>query len=103
MNYIVINNYKEIAAIILAGGQSSRMGTNKAFLKINDIYFVDKIIQVLNNSGIDNVFVSGNLPGYSCITDMFKNRGPMEGIRSSILYVMNLPYSYLLFYQLMCL
>ena len=49
---------KNIAAIILAGGESSRMKQPKAFLKFdNHITFVEKIIYEYQLAGIDKIII----------------------------------------------
>lgn len=78
---------------ILAGGKSSRMGEDKAFLKIGDVTFLEhaaEILQpnceqvkaVLNNS--QNHFIE-NLPrNVSHIFDRFENRGAPGGIHAAL-------------------
>src|SRR5262245_3447223 len=46
-----------IAGIILAAGESSRIGSPKALLKINTETFVDRIANVLRSAGIQNILV----------------------------------------------
>ena len=38
---------KNLTGIILAGGKSSRMGTDKGFLKLNDKLFIQHCIDAL--------------------------------------------------------
>lgn len=73
-----------ISAGILAGGKSSRMGTNKALLKVNNERFIDKLIKEL--SAFDEVLISAankgdyadcGLPVYE---DTIKEYGPLEGM-----------------------
>ncbi len=84
------NNF---AAVILAGGKSSRMGKNKALLKINNKYIIEIIAEKLRKI-TPNIFISSNsldldfLP-YKKIEDIIKNCGPICGIYSAL---KNLPY-----------
>ncbi|MFT4698493.1 MAG: molybdopterin-guanine dinucleotide biosynthesis protein A, partial [Flavobacteriaceae bacterium] len=39
-----MNTSKNITGVILAGGKSSRMGTDKGFLKLNGKLFIEHII-----------------------------------------------------------
>jgi molybdopterin-guanine dinucleotide biosynthesis protein A len=78
----MLNN--NITLIILAGGKSTRMGTDKALLKINGKTFVQHIYDNLKDSFID-VIISSNNPkvkvtGAKIISDEIKNIGPMGGI-----------------------
>jgi len=47
-----------VAAIVLAAGQSSRMGAkNKLFLKVGQQSMIEQVVQVLAQSAVDRVFV----------------------------------------------
>lgn len=74
----------ETNAVLLAGGQSTRMGRNKALLEHNGSTLLtiahNKLKTILGSAG--RVFVSGNYPGYFCIPDEIKENGPVEGVWS---------------------
>lgn len=74
----------KIAAIILAGGKSSRMGTNKAELPYSNARLIDYVANEIRQSGIEDIYVSGLISGFDCIVDEIENGGPMIGIISSI-------------------
>lgn len=65
--------------LVLAGGLSSRMGQDKAFLKRNQSDMLSFSKQLLLDSGVDDVVVSGN--GHQ-IPDLIANAGPVVGIYS---------------------
>ncbi|URX64413.1 molybdenum cofactor guanylyltransferase [Luteibacter anthropi] len=67
--------------LILAGGRSSRMGHDKALLKIDGTTLLNRTSQVLRDAGADLVVVSGSRPGG--IPDHFDNAGPLGGIASA--------------------
>ena len=46
-----------IAAVILAAGESSRMGQPKALLPIDGKNFIEKIVDALSRSGVARIFV----------------------------------------------
>jgi molybdenum cofactor cytidylyltransferase len=46
-----------ISGLILAAGESSRIGTPKALLKIGAGTFVERIVNVLHNNGIQNIIL----------------------------------------------
>lgn len=79
---------KDITGIILAGGKSSRMGTDKGFLKLNNKYFVQYSIDALKPFVSEIMIVSDN-PDYDTfglkrINDITKNAGPVAGICSGL-------------------
>jgi len=63
--------------IVLAGGLSSRMGSDKAQLIRQKQKMLDFSEQQLRNTGLDDVVISGDKHG---IEDIYKNAGPLSGI-----------------------
>jgi len=83
-----MNNIK-LSAGILAGGKSTRMGQNKALLKLNDRRFIDRISgelgsfsQVLISVAEKGVYED---TGLQIVYDEHKEIGPMEGIYQILL------------------
>ncbi|MEP3837647.1 MAG: molybdenum cofactor guanylyltransferase [Algibacter sp.] len=79
---------KNITGIILAGGKSSRMGTDKGFLILNNQPFVQYSIDALSPLVSEIIIVSDN-PDYDVfglkrINDITKNAGPVAGICSGL-------------------
>jgi len=79
-----------ITGIILAGGKSSRMGTDKCFLKTNNQTFLEKTIKIIE-AFTTNILISGENKkfkhlGYDIITDEYKDCGPIGGIFSALKY-----------------
>lgn len=79
---------KNITGIILAGGKSSRMGTDKGFIKLNDKYFVQYSIDALKPLVSEIMIVSDNADydeiDLKRINDVTKNAGPVAGICSGL-------------------
>ena len=82
---------KDITGIILCGGKSSRMLTNKALLKLNGRTVIEIIAEkmksifsevLISTNGIDD-YNFLNLP---LIKDIFTHKGPLAGIHSSLKY-----------------
>lgn len=88
--------HKKVAGIILAGGKSSRMGQNKAFLNYNGTFLIDHMIKTLQEVGLKNIYVSGNFDGYPCIPDSVKYKGPAQAIEG-VLNTLNPSYDSALF------
>ena len=67
-------------AIVLAGGKSSRMGQDKALMKINGKAMMQYVIDNLSQA-FGEVFISGNRLDYPVsmmvIKDVNEQKGPM--------------------------
>ncbi|OHB90879.1 MAG: hypothetical protein A3E19_01290 [Planctomycetes bacterium RIFCSPHIGHO2_12_FULL_52_36] len=80
----------KMSAVILAGGKSSRMGQDKAFLKIGNRTIVEYQLQRLSPL-FEELLLSTNLPekfahlGLETVQDFIPDRGPLVGIYSSLL------------------
>ncbi|WP_405575882.1 molybdenum cofactor guanylyltransferase [Winogradskyella sp. Asnod2-B02-A] len=79
---------KNITGIILAGGASSRMGTDKGFLKLNNKLFIQHIIDAVKPL-VSRIIIVSNLKKYDAfgierITDDIENAGPLAGIYSGL-------------------
>ncbi|MGD9558554.1 MAG: molybdenum cofactor guanylyltransferase [Mangrovibacterium sp.] len=78
----------EVTGIILAGGQSKRMGTNKAFVRINGKLMIDLVFDALKQVSPHIILSVGseiihykNLP---VAQDIFPGSGPLGGIYSAL-------------------
>lgn len=79
-----------LSAAVLAGGQSSRMGTDKALLTIDGATVLERIIRVLERVSTD-VFVAGDRPAYRrfgvpVYPDRQHGSGPLAGLETSLLH-----------------
>ena len=80
-----------LTVALLAGGKSSRMGKDKAFLKFNEKTFIEIIYEELKN--FDEILLSvkkENLEKYAFlpvkkIFDEKVDAGPLEGIKTSLM------------------
>ena len=81
-------NKTNITGIILAGGKSSRMGTDKGFLMLNNKPFVQYSIDALKPLVSEIIIVSDaseyDAFGLKRITDITKDAGPVSGIYSGL-------------------
>ncbi|MBO5544062.1 MAG: molybdenum cofactor guanylyltransferase [Firmicutes bacterium] len=78
---------EEVSAIILAGGRSSRMGTDKAKLKQGDQTLLELMAEKLRRLGISEIVVSGcpDCPeGTSYVPDLIPDKGPLSGIHAGL-------------------
>lgn len=80
---------KNITCIVLSGGKSSRMGENKALLKIEDKTIIEHTVELMK-SIFTTVLLITNTPGeYEFLNipiheDIFKEKGPLAGIHSGL-------------------
>lgn len=79
---------KQVTGIILAGGKSSRMGTDKGFLTLHNELFINRIIKALESLVGEIIIVSDNNDynrlGVQCVEDEIKNAGPLSGVYSGL-------------------
>ena len=81
--------YDDITAIILSGGKSSRMGTNKSLLKIGDKTIIEKLRDLLQRMFKDVILITNDPDDYKFLglpiyEDIFRHRGPLAGIHSGL-------------------
>ncbi|OLS41264.1 molybdenum cofactor guanylyltransferase [Bacillus sp. MRMR6] len=78
------------AAIILSGGKSSRMGTNKALLKINEKTNIERIADILRLL-FDEIILVTNDPepyqflGVKVVEDHYPGMGPLAGVHAGLM------------------
>ncbi len=70
-------------AIILAGGKSVRMGTNKAELILNGKSLLHHMQDILIQSGLRDIYISH--PDY--LPDLIPGYGPLSGIHASLNHI----------------
>lgn len=74
--------YRYIIPLILAGGKSSRMGSNKFLIKIKEKSFLEKINENLLEIGFLKIIINGNnCFGYNFLTDYINNLGPISALK----------------------
>lgn len=80
---------EEKGAIILAGGKSSRIGQNKAFLKFANSTLIEHLIDKMQEITKEIVLVTNQPELYAdfqvkCITDEIKGKGPLGGLHAGL-------------------
>jgi molybdopterin-guanine dinucleotide biosynthesis protein A len=84
---------KQLTGIILAGGKSSRMGTDKAFIRFKGKMLIEYPITLLKPI-CNEILISANSEEYRCfgfdvVYDEFPGYGPVGGIFSSLSHSSN--------------
>jgi len=79
-----------MSLIILAGGNSTRLNTNKAFLELIDSKtIIENIVNCLKDVFSEIVIVANNAEdykflGFKVVPDLIKNKGPLGGIYTGL-------------------
>lgn len=78
------------AAIILSGGKSSRMGTNKALLKINEKTNIERIADTLRLLFDELILVTNDPETYKflevkIVNDHYPGMGPLAGVHAGLI------------------
>ncbi len=78
-----------VSAALLAGGKSSRMGSDKALVSFGGVPMWQRTLSVLQSLAPGELFVCGPRraefrPEMECIPDSEPNRGPLAGIASAL-------------------
>ncbi|SFB03195.1 MULTISPECIES: molybdenum cofactor guanylyltransferase [unclassified Bacillus (in: firmicutes)] len=79
-------------AIILSGGKSSRMGSNKAFLPLSEMTSIERISHELKKSNMitEYILVTNQMEDYQSlhmktVSDVFPSLGPLAGMHAGLL------------------
>jgi molybdenum cofactor guanylyltransferase len=77
----------DVAAFILAGGKSTRMGTDKAFVTLNGRTLLARLLEVVRSVTTD-VCIVGDTAKFSAfapvVEDVFPGCGPLGGIHAAL-------------------
>ena len=79
---------KKLSGIILAGGKSSRMGSDKALLLYNNKTFLEHVVCAIKPLVDDIIIISNNkehqIDDCTTIPDLILNSGPIAGIYTGL-------------------
>ncbi|MDR3508674.1 MAG: NTP transferase domain-containing protein [Caulobacteraceae bacterium] len=75
---------RPFAAVILVGGRSSRMGTDKAALDWGGMRAVDRVARTARNLGAAHVLTAGGDYGLDFIADAEAYGGPVGGVMAAL-------------------
>jgi molybdopterin-guanine dinucleotide biosynthesis protein A len=83
-----MNTEKDITGIILAGGKSSRMGSEKGLILLHDKPFIQHSIEALQPLVNEIIIVSSNSDydtfGVKRVEDMIPDSGPVAGLHAGL-------------------
>ena len=80
-----------MTGIILAGGKSSRMGTNKAFLNVGGERLIDRTVRIFKDLFREVILVTNTPLDYldqdcTITTDIIKGKGALGGIYTGLFF-----------------
>lgn len=91
--------YKNFSLLIVAGGKSSRLGTDKRFVEVGGVSLLENIINKASKCNFNEIFlcVEENLPAFShfeplgikILVDKVKNSGPMAALAVGLSKIRN--------------
>lgn len=74
----------DTVGLIMAGGQSKRMGQDKALLTCDNRTFMEIAWQTLETLHLNHIFICGEQPDYPSIHDISPFRGPASAIVNAV-------------------
>jgi len=85
-----MSNKQNITGIILAGGKSSRIGSDKGFILLNNKPFIQHIIEAMQPL-VSSIIIVSNNPDYDIFklkraNDLIANAGPLAGVYTGLHY-----------------
>jgi molybdopterin-guanine dinucleotide biosynthesis protein A len=76
-----------VTAFVLAGGKSSRMGSDKAFLRLGDETLLSQALKLAGNVA-EAVWIVGDAKKFAAfgrvVEDVYRDRGPLGGIHAAL-------------------
>ena len=91
---IIENKVENLSGVILSGGKSERMGTDKAMLKVGGIPAIERIYNTMADIFRDIMIISDYPDNYKYLTlnnltlniypDIYPSMGPLGGIHSAL-------------------
>ena len=69
-----------LIGLVLAGGQSRRMGQDKALMRYQGRTLIDNASLLLQAASCDKVLISRNAPGF--LNDKIEDAGPLSGVHA---------------------
>ena len=78
-----------VSCIVLAGGESKRLGIDKAFLKIGDRFLIEKVVEKMAQIGNEVIIVTNSPRKYAylgtkLVGDIYPGKGALGGLYSGL-------------------
>jgi len=83
----IITAMEPVSAFVLAGGKSTRMGQDKAFLSVEGVTMLERSLALVR-SVTEQVWISGDASKFSSfapvVEDIYPDHGPLGGIHAAL-------------------
>jgi molybdopterin-guanine dinucleotide biosynthesis protein A len=81
--------FSDVTGVILAGGESRRYGRNKAFVKVNGVPLIERVMGVMRSVFQNLILITNNPEEYAYLKlpvhqDLIKGLGPVGGIFTAL-------------------
>ncbi|HEX2768303.1 MAG TPA: molybdenum cofactor guanylyltransferase [Geobacteraceae bacterium] len=81
--------FPRVTALVLAGGQSRRMGRNKAFLDFAGAPLIERVIERVQSLCVETIIVANDAERYArfglrIVRDVYQGKGSLGGIFSGL-------------------
>lgn len=88
----------DVTGVILAGGQSKRMGSNKAFIEVRGLPIIERTVALFNKIFNDVIIAANDVETYCgldalIVTDVYKDAATLGGIYTGLFHSQT-PYSF---------
>ena len=83
------NRIETVTGVVLAGGKSSRMGTDKAFVRVNKQPLIEHSLAALRQCFTRNIIIANHCEAYRSFAlpvfaDLIPNLGPIGGLQAAL-------------------
>lgn len=84
----------DLSGIVLAGGESRRMGRNKAFLELGGQSLISRVLDTLTGLCSELIISANDVAAYAhlparVVPDIIRNRGPLGGVHAGLASMRN--------------
>jgi molybdopterin-guanine dinucleotide biosynthesis protein A len=88
---MIARHQKEMSGVILSGGKNLRMGQNKAFIKIDGIPIIQRIVDLFQDLFLEIIIVTNQKELYlhfdaKVYTDLIPDGGALGGLYTGLFY-----------------